>query len=182
MINACPAEANSTSYTETTDSANVSYAYDTFSRLSTITTESTTYTFTYDAFGNSSQIKAGNNTLASYEYNAKNGKLSYLHYGNGLNVKYDYDSVDRVEKISYNTTGSSSYTDAYVYSYDSNGNLCKIDDKLSGQVTTFNYVSQGRLCSYFVNDSDSELDQSALYYSYDDESRIKEQHYMVRCL
>ena len=178
MINACPAEANSTSYTETTDSANVSYAYDTFSRLSTITTESTTYTFTYDAFGNSSQIKAGNNTLASYEYNAKNGKLSYLHYGNGLNVKYDYDSIDRVEKISYNTTGSSSYTDAYVYSYDSNGNLCKIDDKLSGQVTTFNYDSQGRLCSYFVNDSESELDQSALYYSYDDESRIKEQHYI----
>ena len=178
LINACPAETTSTSYTETTDSANVSYAYDTFSRLSTITTESTTYTFTYDAFGNSSQIKAGNNTLASYEYNAKNGKLSYLHYGNGLNVKYDYDSIDRVERISYNTTGSSSYTDAYVYSYDSNGNLCKIDDKLSGQVTTFNYDSQGRLCSYFVNDSESELDQSALYYSYDDESRIKEQHYI----
>ncbi len=45
------------------------------------------------------------------------------------------------------------------------------------QITTFKYDSRGKLCEYYVNDSDSELKQSALYLSYDDEGRLKTQVY-----
>ena len=73
--------------------------------LDSITTESTTYDFTYDAFGNTTSVKAGNSTLASYTYNANNGKLSILTYGNGVKVKYLYDVLDRIEGIQYNIDG-----------------------------------------------------------------------------
>ncbi|MBQ9847456.1 MAG: hypothetical protein IJO64_00155 [Clostridia bacterium] len=45
-------------------------------RLSGIQTATTDYTLTHDAFGNMLSIKAGANTLATYDYAANNGKLA----------------------------------------------------------------------------------------------------------
>ena len=46
---------------------------------------------------------SGASTLASYTYLVNNGKLDTLTYGNGLQEKYYYDSLDRVSEIWYNT-------------------------------------------------------------------------------
>ena len=82
------------------DHASVQYGYDPATkRLSTITTDSTVYQFVYDGFGNTTNISAGSYQLASYEYNAGNGKLNTLTYGNGKKVKYVYDVLDRIQEM-----------------------------------------------------------------------------------
>ena len=60
------------------------------------------YGVLFDDFGNQSEIKAGNNTLAIYEYEAFNGKLSQVTYGNGHFVKYVYNDLEMLKEISYN--------------------------------------------------------------------------------
>lgn len=77
-----------------TAEAQVAYLYAN-NRLSGIDTATTDYTLTYDAFGNVLTIKAGNYTLATYEYAANNGKLLKLIYGNGDYEQYVYDSLER---------------------------------------------------------------------------------------
>ena len=109
-------------------------AYET-NRLDTIITDSTVYAFTYDGFGNTTGISAGNNQLASYEYNAYNGKLSVLNYGNGLKVKYLYDEVDRISEICYNTGTGGAFETVYSYRYNSGGELHSITDHTSGETT-----------------------------------------------
>ena len=164
-------------YSSVSNSANVSYTYDTCGRLGGITTDTTTYTFTYDIFGNSSSVKVGGSEIASYTYGSNNGKLETLTYGNGVSVKYVYDELDRISKVCYNAGSGTSFSDAYLYTYDSNGNLNKIEDLIADKVTIFRYDSRGRLCEYYVNDSDNELDQSALCLRYDEEGRLKTQIY-----
>ena len=164
-------------YSSVSDSANVSYTYDTCGRLGGITTDTTTYTFTYDIFGNSSSVKVGGSEIASYTYGSNNGKLETLTYGNGVSVKYVYDELDRISKVCYNAGSGTSFSDAYLYTYDSNGNLNKVEDLIADKVTIFRYDSRGRLCEYYVNDSDNEQDQSALCLRYDEEGRLKTQIY-----
>ncbi|MBQ4054161.1 MAG: hypothetical protein IJD17_00485 [Clostridia bacterium] len=60
-----------------------------------------TYSFTYDAFGNRLSTSAGDRTLATYTYDAKNGRLNKMTYGNGVQESYTYDYLDRVTAISY---------------------------------------------------------------------------------
>ena len=153
--------------------ANANYIYDSVGRLNKITTASSTYEFTYDVYGNSSQIKAGSKTLASYTYNANNGKLKKLTYGNGTFVEYEYDDLDRISGICYNGDEES----VYRYSYDANGNITSITDNISGQITTFRYDSRGRLCEYYVNADDSEQNQSSQYIRYDEEGRPQFREY-----
>ena len=131
----------------------------------------------YDIFGNSSSVKVGGSEIASYTYGSNNGKLETLTYGNGVSVKYVYDELDRVSKVCYNAGSGTSFSDAYLYTYDSNGNLNKVEDLIADKVTIFRYDSRGRLCEYYVNDSDNELDQSALCLRYDEEGRLKTQIY-----
>ena len=74
----------------------------------------------YDAFGNQTEIRAGENTLAEYEYNANNGKLNKVIYGNGFSVEYEYNSLENVSEIWY-TYGSGIREKAYSYEYTSFG-------------------------------------------------------------
>lgn len=182
MTQAMPAEltvdgSGEAAYSAVGNSANAGYTYDTFGRLSGVSTRTTDYTFVYDYFGNSESIMIGDEELASYTYAPYNGKLETLTYGNGVSVKYEYDRLDRIAKVCYNTGEGTAFSDAYLYTYDSNGNINKITDLISDKITVFRYDSRGKLCEYYVNDSDSELKQSALYLSYDDEGRLKTQVY-----
>ncbi len=115
----------------------------------------------------------------SYVYNTNNGKLDILTYGNGHKCKYIYDELDRIKEIQYNTSSTStSFTTAYTYEYDANGNVSKITDMLSSQVTVFWYDSKGKLRNYYVNKRSDENDQSALYFYYDNEGRpVKREYY-----
>ena len=125
---------------------NVNYSYNSATkRLERIETQSTAYTFTYDVFGNSTSIKAGNNTLASYEYNSNNGKLSVLTYGNGLKVKYLYDVLDRISQIQYNIGTNGAFETVYEYVYETSGRLHSVIDHSSDEVWLYKYDESGKL-------------------------------------
>ena len=167
-----PATVSSNSYASVENSASVDYAFDDANRLSSITTDSTVYTFTYDSFGNSTSISAGDYTLASYTYNPNNGKLSTLTYGNGLVVRYSYDVLDRVEKIEYNVGTNKAFVTVYSYSYDSLGNLARVEDHTNDTVTEYKYDLEGRLAKSYTYDAETYRTQNGTSYGYDDQSRL----------
>ena len=84
-----------------TDAENVSYTYNSNNLLETLSTESTTYRFTYDAFGNPTDVKIGGNTVSSYTYNERNGKLNKVTYNNGLIVEYFYNDLGIKTQCAY---------------------------------------------------------------------------------
>ena len=111
-------------------------------------------------------------SLASYTYNANNGKLNTLTYGNGHSVRYVYDELDRVKEIWYNTSNSSAETLAYAYTYDADGNLHKFTDYVGSQITWYKYDHNGRLKEYYVTALTNSERQYSEYYKYDAEGRI----------
>ena len=160
---------NPDGYIEDRDDSFVEYTYDSVTnRLNTITTSSTTYTFVYDTFGNTKEIKAGTNKLVSYDYNAGNGKLNTLTYGNGLKVKYVYDELDRISEICHNNS-SGGYDTAYSYEYDSYGKLFSVTDHISGETTVFSYGANGKLTGSYVFDTSTynTLNSTGIYYNDD---------------
>ena len=164
-----PAQISGTGYT-VNSTGEVEYEYDTANRLSKILTDTTVYNFTYDNFGKTSQIKAGSNLLASYTYNTSNGKLNTLTYGNGAKVRYEYDELDRIEKILYNANGGSTYNVAYEYEYDSNGNIVCVTDNITGQTLQPQYDITGRVISSVTVEDGKVI--SGTHVEYDEKSRI----------
>ena len=160
---------NPDGYIEDRDDSFVEYTYDSVTnRLNTITTSSTTYTFVYDTFGNTKEIKAGTNKLVSYDYNAGNGKLNTLTYGNGLKVKYVYDELDRISEICHNNNNGG-YDTAYSYEYDSYGKLFSVTDHISDETTVFSYGANGKLTGSYVFETSTynTLNSTGIYYNDD---------------
>ena len=176
MTLALPAVTSGSSYISA-GPERVAYTYDDTDRLSTISRYGTLYSFLYDVFGNTTSISVGNHQLAGYTYNANNGKLATMTYGNGTSVKYDYDTLDRVEKIWYKENGESAYTLAYEYKYDSNGYLNTFYDHVNDNVTNYRYDSAGRLHEYYVNSASEDEKQSSLFYTYDADGRVIQRQY-----
>ena len=170
-----PAMYDSSSYAEesydsNTSSASATYNYNAQNRLQSIVTESTTYHFTYDTFGNSTDVTVGtNNTLASYEYNANNGKLSTMTYGNGTVVEYVYDELDRVAEVWY--TENSIRTKAYSYEYDANGNLYRFNDHTAGHVHVYKYDLNGNMLMAVEYAEDDFYNKFSTDITYDTENR-----------
>ena len=124
-----------------------------------VPTESTTYTFTYDAFGNTTESKAGDNTLATYEYGENNGKLEKITYSNGFSVEYFYNSIEKVAEVWY-TNDEGERTLAYEYEYDVYGNLNKFVDNLSGITSVYIHRPDGNRVDFY------EYDNYHLYYNF----------------
>ena len=145
-------------------------------RSKKITTRSSYYNFTYDIYGNTSTVGVSGRRLASYEYNANNGKLSVLTYGNGNKkgdkVKYVYDSLDRISQIQYNVGVNNAFETVYAYDYDSCGNLYSVTDYRTGEVTMYRYDLAGKLINSYVYDSDTMRNLSGTMMQYDKESRL----------
>ena len=173
-----------TSYTYDTSGTAVGYVYDSVTnRLDTVYTQSTEYHFVYDSFGNSSAIEIGDRTLASYEYKTVyneslgknvpvNGKLDTLTYGNGLEVKYLYDSLDRVEGICYNIGTNGRFVTVYSYKYDSNGRLYSVTDHRNNECTRYTYDFNGNLLQTYTADTSTDQIKVTETYQYDDQSRL----------
>ena len=94
-----------------------------------IDTDSTTYEFVYDNFGNTDSVSVGNTTLADYVYNDYNGKLHTIHYGNGISVNYVYDELENIKEVWY-TDDERIETQAYAYTYTSNGQVHRFENLL----------------------------------------------------
>ncbi len=135
-------------YTSVSNAERVRYSYTSFDRLYKATTASTEYVFTYDSFGNQESVTAGDNTLATYEYNDYNGKINKIIYGNGLVVEYFYNNLENLEKVCYTyNSGTEDETTviAYEYEYTSNGALYKFRDLINGETTVYQYDNNGKL-------------------------------------
>ena len=178
LITVLPAYAVGTdNYASDYDSASVDYTYDATNRLKEIVTQSTRYTFVYDDFGNTTGISAGSNQLASYEYNAYNGKLSVLTYGNGLKVKYLYDDVDRVKEICYNIGTGGAYQTVYSYTYNSAGSIHSVVDHINNETTVYKYNTAGQLIYSYVADNAEGVNLVGVAMTYDDQSRLDHAFY-----
>ena len=152
-----------------TAEAQIAYLYAN-NRLSGIDTATTDYTLTYDAFGNVLTIKAGNYTLATYEYAAKNGKLKKLTYGNGDYEEYVYDELERLVQTKLNGVSE------YIVKYDNNGRLYSLTE--DGATHIYEYDSLDRLIRAWQEDEDGNY-VVAVENSYDNLGRAKGSTYVV---
>jgi len=154
-----------------TNAESVDYTYSN-GLLTAITTESATYTLGYDGFGNNTSIKAGIFKLANYTYNANNGKLSTITYGNGFKVSYTYDALDRIETVLYNGTV------VHRYNYDSAGNVNKFEDLANGKTYVYKYDLKNQLTHVYEQTTSGDTISSSLIF-YDDKSRPEYLYYDI---
>ena len=160
------ASGSNVSYAPISDAYSVSYSYNGESLISSITTESTVYSFSYGLFGEKTEVKAGNNTLATYEYAPGHGKLSRVSYGNGYSESYYYNDLEKLEKICYTVNGITK--DAYSYVYTDNGSVSSIEDHINEKVTYYTYDTTGKLVSAVTADTgDDAAWTDVINYTYD---------------
>jgi len=116
-----------------TQTPTVSYAYDTYKKLTGITSPSgTNYSFTYDSFSRGDTVKIGTRTLSDYLYDNK-GRVESFEYGNGTKVEYGYDKLNR------QTTTTINNVLRYNKLYDGISRLMQIDDILLGKSIKYEY-------------------------------------------
>ena len=190
-------------YNENTDSLSVSnvnkdviYQYTDSHLLEAIETDSTEYTFEYDEYQRVKSIKAGDNTLATYDYVANSGSLSVMTYGNGAYIAYTRDSIDRVISVCYNGIERAEYVYAsngsctlikdlsndtdYQYYYSADGTLLNekvIVDGVTSYSRFYKYDNQGRLVRKTNYYADGNARYSLVDYSYNADGLVtKIQH------
>jgi YD repeat-containing protein len=120
------------------------YEYDK-DRLTKIGHNGFHYQFFQDAFGNTSRVSIAGNEVISHTYEEHNGKPLKVVYGNGAQLRYEYDKEERVEAVYYqeSSTASEQLYQSFVYGKD--GSLDQVTDHLSGKTYDLDYDFLDRL-------------------------------------
>ena len=183
LVSVMPADyqAEAESYGEITTAENVSYAYNSNNLLSTITTESTVYSFTYDKFGNPTSVKAGDNSVASYTYNDRNGKLKKVTYGNGFSVEYVYCDIELLKEIWYNYSDGTREL-AYEYEYTADGQVYKFTDNANSRTAIYKYDSNKRLVGFAEYDNGDFYHDFSANVFYNDKGELSSAYYKLNNL
>ena len=140
---------------------------------------STTYNFSYGVAGLSTAVKIGETwTLVSNDYNSGVWTLAQQLYGNGLWWKYDYDAQTDDLLRRYTNLSDSTGT-GYAYTYDSRGQISKIEKKSltleNGTITGetlltaeyYGYDAMDRLTRIVVTDGTNLISDIAWTYDAD---------------
>lgn len=143
----------------------VEYQYDTQNLLSEIGFGNKKYKFIYDEFGNTKQVKIGDVTLITHNYEPNNGNLSSSIYGNQHMISYTYDAFDRIKSVT-------KMNEIYEYQYDNTGNIAKVDSPHERH--RYHYDFANRLIEYQNN-----IDQFHIKYEYGEDSTITAKHYRI---
>jgi RHS repeat-associated protein len=106
------------------------------------------------------------------KYVPVNGKLETLTYGNGLKVKYLYDSLDRIETIMYNIGRNGAFKTVYTYQYDTNGRLFSVTDHQNRERIYYVYDFAGNLLKSYTTDTYDDWVKSSETFRYDEQSRL----------
>ncbi len=143
---------------------------------------STTYNFSYGVAGLSTAVKIGETwTLVSNDYNSGVWTLAQQLYGNGLWWKYDYDAQTDDLLRRYTNLSDSTGT-GYAYTYDSRGQISKIEKKSltleNGTITGetlltaeyYGYDAMDRLTRIVVTDGTNLI--SDIAWSYDADQNV----------
>ena len=143
---------------------------------------STTYNFSYGVAGLSTAVKIGETwTLVSNDYNSGAWTLAQQLYGNGLWWKYDYDAQTDDLLRRYTNLSDSTGT-GYAYTYDSCGQIAKIEKKSltleNGAITGetlltaeyYGYDAMDRLTRIVVTDGTNLI--SDIAWSYDADQNV----------
>jgi len=142
----------------------------------------TTYGFTYGVAGLSTAVKIGETwTLVSNSYNTGAWTLAQQLYGNGLWWKYDYDAQTDDLLRRYTNLSDSTGT-GYAYTYDSRGQIAKIEKKsltlengaITGETLVtaeyYGYDAMNRLTRIVVTDGTNLI--SDIAWSYDADQNV----------
>ncbi len=160
----------------------VSYTYNAANRLQKVNTATTEYRFAYDVFGNTTAIYAGNEStpLATYQFAPHNGKMTSMTYGNGKQIAYAYDELDRVQEICYTVPDKSDPTKTvehfYRYTYTASGQIHSVESTEADRRYTYRYNTQGQLMGkgeFGITDADVSYQVN---YEYDERQRITREH------
>ena len=140
---------------------------------------STTYNFSYGVAGLSTAVKIGETwTLVSNSYNTGAWTLAQQLYGNGLWWKYDYDAqTDDLLRRYTNLSDTGGI--GYAYTYDSRGQISKIEKKsltlengaITGETLVtaeyYGYDAMDRLTRIVVTDGTNLISDIAWTYDAD---------------
>ena len=148
-----------------------SYTYEK-DRLTKIRHHGCDYTFAYDGFGNGTEVAIAGTKIISHSYGERNGLLTKSLWGNGWEISYSYDSMDRLTGVTAKKDGTSYplYTQAYnrqglIYRY--------VDKQASGRSCTYGYDLTGRLCEAVFDDG------TAYSYTYDANDCLVKEHHTI---
>ena len=142
----------------------VSYAYNNNGSLASIARNGFAYTFGYDGYGNRTTVSIGDRTLSTNTYEAHNGNLTQIEYGNGDTVHYAYDSLDRLTEKWYDNDATVKNT----ITYDAVGNIASTYDAATHRTVQYTYDLAGRLLSKnVVDNTNSPVTRQRAVYGYD---------------
>ena len=124
----------------------VTYGYDTYGKLETITRGSTTYSLTYDDWNRPISTKVGSVALSTNTYD-DDFRLETVTYANGFAARYEYDDLDRVQRIKQcedATAQNPTYVLTYEMIYNGEGDLYEIRNYRTERASFFDYDHAGR--------------------------------------
>ncbi|WP_238882331.1 DNRLRE domain-containing protein [Clostridium sp. YIM B02551] len=114
-------------------------------RIDTITHNGFNYKFSYDSVGRNTGVNVGTQKLITNAYDPITGNLTKSTYGNGNIVENGYDNLDRI------TSKKANGLEIAHYSYDSNGSLGLLEDRVNNVTYKYTYDLADRLAK--VTDS-----------------------------
>jgi RHS repeat-associated protein len=120
----------------------VVYGYDAYGKLETITRGTTVYTIEYDSTWKlQTKTKVGSVALSENEYDTYK-RLWKVTYANGFSARYEYDNLDRVNKIYQTENNTEELT--YELIYNGEGDLYELRNYRTNRASFFEYDHAGR--------------------------------------
>ena len=89
-------------------------------------------------------VDSTDNGTATLTYTA-DGQLNTCLYPNGVEVAYTYDAAGRVTNLTHTNTANGTLVVGYAATYLNNGQLSKVTESPSGDVTAYSYDPAGNL-------------------------------------
>ena len=121
----------------------VAYSYTSNGEIQTISRGGTSYNYSYDIWGRSRGLTVGASSLSTNVFNDA-GLLAGVEYGNGFAVEYEYDNLDRLVAVKTKPADSDTYSTAYEYIYNGNGELYEERNYLTNRALLHEYDHSGR--------------------------------------
>ena len=95
-----------------------------------------------------------------------------MTYGNGLQIKYVYDALDRISEVQYNVGEGGAFKTVYTYTYDAGGRLFSVTDVRNEQSTVYRYDLVGNVLQTYVYNTEDYVNRYSTNVIYDERSRV----------